>query len=532
MRWEGASRPSDDVIRKLEAAASQPGRRGEVVLRVLDIVGANGPSDLPADVTIECVRVLQQSGLGEDAAGLPSRPWPRHRNEGSRRDVDRILLDMMSAERGASINTLSAYRRDVLDFATHRAAKGGSAKTATRAEIKTYLAALSASGVTGATQARRLSTLRQFFGFLYAEALRNDDPTDAIDAPAANGRCPGLFRMTTWRAYSHGRAPGEKIGRRSAPVLHGRSALRRGLRVSELVTLPLAAARARDGFLLIKGKGEKERLAPLNNAARTAIADYMALRDEFLPKGVRRAHAERFLFPSRAAEGHITRRRCHQMLKELAVKANLDPDKLSPHVPAPCLCHASGRGRSGLAQRADHARPCRHRHHADLHACREGSTAAGRGGCPSPFAQGKSARSRQAMIASSVGLVDGGAAARHGPHFIISGVEAVSFTTIERVAPVRIYRSKLFVPGSKTNFFEKAAAGAADCICLDLEDAVAPADKRKARDNVVAALNEVDFRGKIVTVRINGLDTGWCYKDVITLWMRVEARRHHSIPNG
>lgn len=93
----------------------------------------------------------------------------------------------------------------------------------------------------------------------------------------------------------------------------------------------------------------------------------------------------------------------------------------------------------------------------------------------------------------------------------------MSFTTVERIAPVRIYRSKLFVPGSKTNFFEKAAAGPADCVCLDLEDAVAPADKDKARDNVVAALNDVDWKGKIVTVRINGLDTGWCYRDVIAL---------------
>ena len=93
----------------------------------------------------------------------------------------------------------------------------------------------------------------------------------------------------------------------------------------------------------------------------------------------------------------------------------------------------------------------------------------------------------------------------------------MSFTTVERQAPVRIYRSKLFVPGSRTNFFEKAAAGPADCVCLDLEDAVAPADKDKARDNVVAALNDVDWKGKIVTVRINGLDTGWCYKDVIAL---------------
>jgi integrase/recombinase XerD len=105
-----------------------------------------------------------------------------------------------------------------------------------------------------------------------------------------------------------------------------------GLRVSELVSLPLATARAKDGFLLVKGKGQKERLAPLNRTARETIAAYIEVRDEFLPTGARRGHAERFLFPSRGAEGHITRRRCHQMLKELAVRANLDPDKLSPHV--------------------------------------------------------------------------------------------------------------------------------------------------------------------------------------------------------
>ena len=93
----------------------------------------------------------------------------------------------------------------------------------------------------------------------------------------------------------------------------------------------------------------------------------------------------------------------------------------------------------------------------------------------------------------------------------------MSFTAIERLAPVRPYRSKLFVPGSRTNFFEKAAAGAADVVCLDLEDAVAPGDKDKARDNVVQALNDIDWKGKTVTCRINGLDTALCYRDVIAL---------------
>jgi malyl-CoA/(S)-citramalyl-CoA lyase len=93
----------------------------------------------------------------------------------------------------------------------------------------------------------------------------------------------------------------------------------------------------------------------------------------------------------------------------------------------------------------------------------------------------------------------------------------LSFTSIERLAPIRLYRSKLFVPGSRTNFFEKAANGPADVVCLDLEDAVAPADKDKARENVVQALNEIDWKGKTVTCRVNGLDTQWCYRDVLAL---------------
>jgi len=105
-----------------------------------------------------------------------------------------------------------------------------------------------------------------------------------------------------------------------------------GLRVTELVGLPLAAVRDRSGFLLVKGKGKKERLAPLNPEARETIANYLAVREEFLPSGLRRKSAEHFLFPSRSAEGYLTRRRCHPMLKDLALKAGIDPEKLSPHV--------------------------------------------------------------------------------------------------------------------------------------------------------------------------------------------------------
>lgn len=243
------------------------------------------------------------------------------------------FLDMMSAERGASINTLSAYRRDLLDFLRHRAGRGGSARSATRDDIKSYLGFLARSGVSGATQARRLSALRQFFGFLYSEGVRKDDPTDAIEAPTRQRPLPKSLShddMSALLQTARARSEKSSDGLRLLCMLEVLYAS--GLRVSELVTLPLSSTRNRDGFLLVRGKGDKERLAPLNNAARGAITDYLSVRDEYLPAGARRPHAERFLFPSRGAQGYITRRRCHQMLKELAVEANLDPEKLSPHV--------------------------------------------------------------------------------------------------------------------------------------------------------------------------------------------------------
>ena len=241
------------------------------------------------------------------------------------------FLDMMGAERGASINTLSAYRRDLLDFVAQRAAKGASAKAAARDDIRVYLSGLSRAGVAGSTQARRLSALRQFFGFLYSEGIRKDDPTDAIEAPRRQRPLPKTLSHEDMEALIGAAQAMESVdGVRLSCMLEVLYAS--GLRVSELVSLPLATARARDGFLLVRGKGQKERLAPLNKTARQTIAAYLKVRDDFLPAGARRSHAERFLFPSRGAEGHITRRRCHQMLKELAVRAKLDPDKLSPHV--------------------------------------------------------------------------------------------------------------------------------------------------------------------------------------------------------
>ncbi|MEI9993612.1 MAG: site-specific tyrosine recombinase XerD [Rhizomicrobium sp.] len=243
------------------------------------------------------------------------------------------FLDMMGAERGASINTLAAYRRDLLDFVAHRAGRGGSVRSAARDDVKAYLEVLSRSGAAGSTQARRLSALRQFYGFLYTDGVRKDDPTTAIEAPRRERPLPKVLSRDDMDALivaARVQAGETPEGLRLLCMVEMLYAS--GLRVSELLTLPVSAARNRDGFLLVKGKGQKERLVPLNDPAREAIAAYMTARDAFLPQGPRRAHAERFLFCSRAAEGHITRRRCHQMLKALALAANIDPDKLSPHV--------------------------------------------------------------------------------------------------------------------------------------------------------------------------------------------------------
>lgn len=243
------------------------------------------------------------------------------------------FLDMMSAERGASANTLAAYRRDLVDFCGWLAGRGSGVKAAGRDEVRLYLQALSASGTAWSSQARKLSTLRQFFGFLYTDGIRSDDPTVAVDAPKRGRPLPKTLTREDVEALieaAAAQAQKSEEGVRLACLIEMLYAS--GLRVSELATLPLAAVKNRDGVLLVKGKGGKERLAPLNPAARAAIARWLTVRENFLPKGEARKAAERYLFPSRGAEPHLTRRRVHQLLKDLAVQAGIDPDKLSPHV--------------------------------------------------------------------------------------------------------------------------------------------------------------------------------------------------------
>jgi integrase/recombinase XerD len=251
------------------------------------------------------------------------------------RTLIEIFLDMMSAERGASANTLSAYRRDLLDFSAHCAKRSTSLMRATRDDVRAHLASLSAAAMKPSSQARKLSALRRFYGFLYSEAMRKDDPCGAISAPRLTRPLPKILSademeilISTARRESVDEPTPERL--RLACIVEMLYAS--GLRISELVALPFAAVKTEKRFVHVRGKGGRERMAPLGAEALDAMALYIEVRDELMPRGRMGEKAARYLFPSRGAEAHLTRRRCHQLLKELAGRAGIDPARLSPHV--------------------------------------------------------------------------------------------------------------------------------------------------------------------------------------------------------
>jgi integrase/recombinase XerD len=238
------------------------------------------------------------------------------------------FLEMLSAERGAAVHTLDAYRRDLLDYAGFLKKRGRSLTNGSAADVRKYLETLSSAGLKASTQARRLSAMRQLHRFLLDEDIRTDDPTSTVESPKRTRPLPKVVTETQTQSLID-----------AAAALEGPEAIRllcivellyaSGLRVSELVSLPLVAVSGERRTILVKGKGGRERLVPLGAPAREAITAYLKVRARFLPKLER---AQRYLFPSRGAEGYLTRRRVAQLLKDLAIKAGVDPRKLSPHV--------------------------------------------------------------------------------------------------------------------------------------------------------------------------------------------------------
>jgi integrase/recombinase XerD len=234
---------------------------------------------------------------------------------------------MMAAERGAAANTLEAYRRDLSDFASFQARRGRPIEAADAKNIRDYLAALRGRGRTPATRARRLSVLRQFYEFLFAEGVRDDDPAQGIDAPKLGQPLPKYLGEADVEALI-GAAAGVAgpEGKRLQVLIEVLYAT--GLRVSELAGLPLSAI-SRDGqMLIVRGKGGKERMVPLGDPARNAIGRYLEVRGGFIPAGRNSA----FLFPSSSRAGHLTRASVARKLKALAVAAGIDPKRVSPHV--------------------------------------------------------------------------------------------------------------------------------------------------------------------------------------------------------
>lgn len=238
-----------------------------------------------------------------------------------------LFLEMMAVERSAAPSTLKNYGRDLERFAAVARRRGESLETAGPGDIAAWLAALEAEGLAASTAALKVSALRQFYQFLYAEGLRGDNPTSVIDRPRTKRPLPKILSIEeTRRLVEAAEGDGGAKALRLKAMIETLYAA--GLRVSELAALPRSAVRKGQPYLIVSGKGGKERLAPLGGAAVAALKGYLCVRGEFLPEGA----DSPFLFPSRGKTGHVTAARFAQMLKDLAVAAKIDPARVSPHV--------------------------------------------------------------------------------------------------------------------------------------------------------------------------------------------------------
>ena len=272
---------------------------------------------------------------GRAMARAPVRGQRHAQRNSQRQGHDRsiaLYLDMLAAERGAQTNTLDAYRRDLEDFADHLKEAGRTIGNAGTDDIRTYLGALSKRGLKVTTVARRLSAIRQLYRFLYAEGHRKDDPAAVLEGPKRERALPKTLSLTevdNLISVAGKVDPAAPLGARLRAarlaclieILYAT-----GLRVSELVALPISAARKDARVIMVRGKGNKERLVPLNDAAKRAMADYLALLAEVDSKG------GRWLFPSFGDSGHLTRQHFARELKMLAAAAGLRGTQVSPHV--------------------------------------------------------------------------------------------------------------------------------------------------------------------------------------------------------
>ena len=240
------------------------------------------------------------------------------------------FLEAQAAELDAATNTQLAYARDLRDFADWLVARGGHFATARQDDVESYLIRCEAGGLARATRARRLSAIRQLFRFAFEEGWREDNPAIRISGPGRARRLPKTLEIAEVdRLLKAGRETG-RDRLRNACLMELLYAT--GMRVSELVGLPVAAARGDPKMLLVRGKGGKERLVPLSRAARAALGAWLTERDAREDAArAKGAAASRFLFPSRGKAGHLTRHRFFGLVKELATAGGVSPAKVTPH---------------------------------------------------------------------------------------------------------------------------------------------------------------------------------------------------------
>ena len=231
------------------------------------------------------------------------------------------FLEMLAAERGAARNTLLAYERDLADFASFALRQGHKAAAAPPETLREYMAGLGAEGLKPRTAARRLSALRQFHRFLLREGIRSDDPTNLLDSPKLPGSLPKYLSEAEVDAMMEAaaRLPGRQgiVAHTALEILYAT-----GLRITELLSLPRAALAGDAELVMVKGKGGKERMVPLSDAAKQAALALTALSDKRI----------RWLFPGRDPARPLTRQTFFLLLKQVAEEADIDPARVSPHV--------------------------------------------------------------------------------------------------------------------------------------------------------------------------------------------------------
>ena len=259
------------------------------------------------------------------------------RSGGSDQGRISAFLDAQAAEAGAARNTLLAYGRDLVDFSDWLAEAGLDLISVSREGVEDYLSHCDAEGLARATRARRLSSIRQFTRFALDEGWREDDPAGRIAGPGRVQRLPKTLERAEVQAMLDALPHlGRNDIERARNLVLVELIYATGMRVSELVTLPVSACRGDPALLLIRGKGGKERMVPLSEPARQALAGWLRLRDNAptdSPLGkLVHGRGGRWLFPAPSKEGHMSRQAMNALLGQLAIAAGIDPARVSPHV--------------------------------------------------------------------------------------------------------------------------------------------------------------------------------------------------------